>query len=73
MNFFAVGDRVSWQDALRTFCETQGVTYGGHDELTYEGITALLPGGLGHEFGLNVLFAFEVGYAGKGLLRHMAE
>jgi hypothetical protein len=64
MNFFAVGEYVSLTDYLRTFCETQGLKYGGYDELSYDQLCDLMPGGLGHEFGLNVLFAFEFGYAG---------
>lgn len=64
-NLFAVGEYLSWTDYLRIFCETQGVKYGGVDELTYDEINELIPGGLGHEFGLNVLFAFEFGYEGR--------
>ncbi|EHK16405.1 uncharacterized protein TRIVIDRAFT_16897, partial [Trichoderma virens Gv29-8] len=64
-NLFAVGDYITWTDYLRIFCETQGLTYGGVDELSYDEINELLPGGLGHEFGSNVLFAFEFGYEGK--------
>lgn len=64
-NLFAVGDYISWTDYLRIFCETQGVKYGGFDELSYDDINELLPGGLGHEFGLNVLFAFDFGYEGN--------
>ncbi|KAJ4855722.1 nmrA-like family domain-containing protein [Trichoderma breve] len=63
-NLFAVGEYLSWTDYLRIVCETQGVKYGGFDELSYEEINELLPGGLGHEFGLNVLFAFDFGYEG---------
>ncbi|KAK2018635.1 NmrA-like family protein [Colletotrichum eremochloae] len=64
MNLFAVGEYVSWTEYLRVFCETQGLEYGGYDELSYDQLCDLLPGGLGHEFGSNVLFAFEFGYAG---------
>ncbi|KAK4071996.1 hypothetical protein Trihar35433_4060 [Trichoderma harzianum] len=63
-NLFAVGEYLSWTDYLRIVCETQGVKYGGFDELSYDEINELLPGGLGHEFGLNVLFAFDFGYEG---------
>jgi hypothetical protein len=41
------------------------VKYGGYDPMTYDEVNALLPGGLGHEFGLNVLFAFDHGYEGN--------
>jgi hypothetical protein len=64
MNLFAVGDYVSWTDYLKIFCETQGLKYGGYDELSYDQLCEIMPGGLGHEFGMNVLFAFEFGYAG---------
>ncbi|KAK4071234.1 uncharacterized protein Triagg1_6265 [Trichoderma aggressivum f. europaeum] len=64
-NLFAVGEYLSWNDYLRIFCETQGVPYGGIDELSYDEINELIPGGLGHEFGCNVLFAFEFGYEGR--------
>lgn len=64
MNLFAVADYVSWTDYLRIFCETQGLRYGGYDELSYDRLCEIMPGGLGHEFGANVLFAFEFGYAG---------
>ncbi|GFP55869.1 NmrA-like family domain-containing protein 1 [Trichoderma asperellum] len=64
-NLFAVGDYLSWTDYLRIVCETQGLKYGGFDELSYDEINELIPGGLGHEFGLNVLFAFEFGYEGN--------
>ncbi|KAJ8103357.1 hypothetical protein POJ06DRAFT_67721 [Lipomyces tetrasporus] len=64
VNLFAVGEYVSWSDYLRIFCETQGLKYGGYDELSYDAFCELLPGGLGHEFGQNVLFAFDFGYEG---------
>ncbi|KAH6984348.1 NmrA-like family protein [Ilyonectria sp. MPI-CAGE-AT-0026] len=64
VNLFAVGEYVSWTDYLRIFCETQGLKYGGYDELSYDDFCELLPGGLGHEFSHNVLFAHEFGYEG---------
>lgn len=64
VNLFAVGEYVSWSDYLRIFCETQGFKYGGYDELSYDKFCELLPGGLGHEFAHNVLFAHEFGYEG---------
>jgi hypothetical protein len=64
VNLFAVGEYLSWSDYLRIFCETQGLKYGGYDELSYDTLCELLPGGLGHEFGQNVLFAFDFGYEG---------
>lgn len=64
VNLFAVGQYVSWSDYLRIFCETQSLEYGGYDELSYDKFCELLPGGLGHEFAHNVLFALEFGYEG---------
>lgn len=64
VNLFAVGEYVSWSDYLRIFCETQGLKYGGYDELSYDEFCELLPGGLGHEFSQNVLFSHEFGYEG---------
>ncbi|KAI2694777.1 hypothetical protein CBS147372_9616 [Penicillium roqueforti] len=64
VNLFALGEYVSWSEYLRTFCETQGLQYSGYNELSYERFCELLPGGLGHEFAHNVLFAFEFGYEG---------
>lgn len=65
MNILAVGEYVTWNQILKTFCDTQNVAFGGYDECTYEGFTTLLPGGLGHEFAQNVLFAQEFGYDGS--------
>lgn len=64
LNLFAVGEYVSWSDYLKTFCETQGLKYGGYDEASYEEFCELLPGGLGHEFAHNVLFSHDFGYEG---------
>jgi hypothetical protein len=64
LNLFALGEYVSWNQYLKTFCETQNVPFGGYDELSLEELTEKLPGGLGREFGENVLFAIEFGYAG---------
>ncbi|KAJ5910489.1 NmrA-like family protein [Penicillium tannophilum] len=65
VNLFAIGDYVSWTEYLRTFCESQGLKYGGYDEVSYDTFCKLLPGGLGHEFGHNVLFALDFGYEGS--------
>lgn len=64
-NFFAIGEYVSWTDYLKILCESQNVPYGGYDELSYEEFCELMPGGMGHEFSQNVLFAFEFGYDGS--------
>ncbi len=39
--------------------------FGGYDEISYDDLLALLPEGLGAEFGQNVLFAMEFGYDGS--------
>lgn len=64
VNLFAVGQYISWTEYLETFCKTQNLQYGGYDELSYDEFCELLPGGLGHEFSHNVLFAHEFGYEG---------
>lgn len=65
LNVFAVGEEMSWNRYLKTWCESQNVPFGGYDEVAYDDFTVLLPGGLGHEFGQNVLFAIEFGYDGS--------
>lgn len=65
LNIFAVGEELSWNQYLKTWCESQNVPFGGYDEVAYDDFTVLLPGGLGHEFGQNVLFAIEFGYDGS--------
>ncbi|EOO02418.1 putative -like family protein [Phaeoacremonium minimum UCRPA7] len=65
LNIFAVGEELSWNQYLKTWCESQNVPFGGYDEVAYDDFTVILPGGLGHEFGQNVLFAIEFGYDGS--------
>jgi hypothetical protein len=64
MNFFAVSDMVSWNQYLKIWCQSQGVPHGKYNEVSLEKFEELLPGGLGREFGENVLFAHEFGYQG---------
>jgi len=64
MNLFAVGEMMSWNQYLKTWCESQKVSVGGYDERTSKDFMEILPGGLGREFGENVLFAMEFGYEG---------
>lgn len=64
MNFFAVGDMLSWNEYLDIWCQSQGVPRGKYNQLALEKFEELLPGGLGREFGENVLFAQEFGYEG---------
>jgi len=65
LNIFAVGEMLSWNQYLKTWCESQKVPFGGYDECSYEEFLELLPGVLGAEFGQNVLFAMEFGYDGS--------
>ncbi|KAI1609535.1 NmrA-like family protein [Exophiala viscosa] len=65
LNLFAIGQYLTWEEYLQTWCKSQGVPYGGYDELSYDGLCEVLPGGLGHEFAQNVLFAWEFGYDGS--------
>jgi len=71
INLFAVGEYMTWTSYLKSWCESQGVKFGGVDEGTYEDFVRLMPGGLGHEFACNVLFATEFGYEGgdKNIVR----
>jgi hypothetical protein len=55
---------ISWSQYLKTWCESQKVPFGGYDEKSLEYFMEVLPGGLGREFGENVLFANEFGYEG---------
>ena len=64
MNLFTVGEMMSWNQYLKTWCESQKVPFGGYDQLTLGQFVEILPGGLGREFAENVLFAMEVGYEG---------
>jgi len=64
MNLFAVGEMMSWNQYLKTWCESQKVSVGGYDERTLKDFMEILPGGLGREFGENVLFGMEFGYEG---------
>ncbi|PYH43922.1 putative NAD dependent epimerase/dehydratase [Aspergillus saccharolyticus JOP 1030-1] len=64
LNFLAVGDLVSWEAYIDIWCKSQGVPNGGYEQHTIETFEQLLPGGLGREFGENVLFAQQFGYDG---------
>ena len=65
VNLFALGEYLTWTEYLKIWCDSQNVPYGGYDEVGYEEFCTLLPGGLGHEFSQNVLFAWEFGYDGS--------
>lgn len=65
VNLFALGEYLSWTEYLKTWCDSQNLLYGGYDEVSYNEFCTLLPGGLGHEFSHNVLFAWEFGYDGS--------
>ncbi|KAK9254847.1 hypothetical protein V1507DRAFT_76198 [Lipomyces tetrasporus] len=65
MNFFAVSESLSWNQYLDIWCQSQGVPRGKCDQASLEKFEQLPPpGGLGREFGENVLFAQEFGYEG---------
>lgn len=73
MNFFAVSEMISWNQYLEIWCQSQGVTCGKYNQVSLEKFEELLPGGLGKEFGENVLFAQEFGYEGGGSVIRPAE
>ncbi len=64
VNFFAVSEMLSWNQYLATWCQSQGVPRGKYNQVSLEKFEELLPGGLGREFGENVLFAQQFGYEG---------
>ncbi|KAL4733930.1 putative NAD dependent epimerase/dehydratase [Aspergillus similis] len=65
MNFLAVGDMLSWEAYVDIWYKSQGVQIGAYERHTIESFEKLLPGGLGREFGENVLFAQQFGYDGR--------
>ncbi|KAL3467924.1 putative NAD dependent epimerase/dehydratase [Aspergillus heterothallicus] len=65
INLLAVGKMLSWKDYIETWCESQGVGVGEYRSHTIDEYEELLPGGLGREFGENVLFAQDFGYDGN--------
>ncbi|KAL3452229.1 putative NAD dependent epimerase/dehydratase [Aspergillus insuetus] len=64
-NLLAVGEMMSWETYIETWCGSQGVPVGKYREYTIKEYEKFLPGGLGREFGENVLFAQEFGYDGR--------
>ncbi|PYI29938.1 putative NAD dependent epimerase/dehydratase [Aspergillus indologenus CBS 114.80] len=64
LNLLAVGEFLSWDAYIDIWCQSQRVPNGGYEEHTIESFENLLPGGLGREFGENVLFAQQFGYDG---------
>jgi hypothetical protein len=70
-NLLAVGEMMSWDTYIETWCASQGVPVGKYREHTTKEYEEFLPGGLGREFGENVLFAQEFGYDGceEGVVR----
>ncbi|OKL55353.1 hypothetical protein UA08_09418 [Talaromyces atroroseus] len=65
LNLLAVGEMLSWDSYIETWSKSQGVQSGGYEEHTIESFMKLLPGGLGREFGENVLFGQQFGYDGS--------
>ncbi|KAL4909853.1 hypothetical protein BDW74DRAFT_173338 [Aspergillus multicolor] len=63
-NLLAVGEMLSWNSYLETWCKSQNMPVGRYEKHTIESFAQLLSGGLGREFGENVLFAQEFGYDG---------
>jgi hypothetical protein len=55
---------LSWTEYLEIWCQSQGVPRGKYNQVSLEKFEELLPGGLGREFGENVLFAHGFGYEG---------
>lgn len=64
MNLFAVSEMITWNQYLDIWCHTQTVPRGEYNQVSLEEFGKLLPGGLGREFGENVLFAQEFNYEG---------
>lgn len=65
LNMLAVGEMLTWNTIIETWCKSQGVQSGGYEEHTIESFMQLLPGELIREFGENVLFAQQYGYDGS--------
>ncbi|KAL5335695.1 putative NAD dependent epimerase/dehydratase [Aspergillus crustosus] len=64
INFLALGEMLSWDKYLEIRAQSQKVPAGGYEEHTIALFEELLPGGLGRDFGENVLFAQQFGYEG---------
>ena len=65
LNLLAVGEMLSWDTIIKTWCKSQGVPSGGYEEHTIDSFVELHPGELSREFGENVLFAQQFGYDGS--------
>jgi hypothetical protein len=64
INFLAVGEMLSWNQYLDIWCRSQNVPRGKVEPKTLQEYEEILPGGLGREFGENVLFGQQFGYDG---------
>jgi len=64
INFLAVGEMMSWNQYLDIWCRSQNVPRGKVELKALQEYEELLPGGLGREFGENVLFGQQFGYDG---------
>jgi hypothetical protein len=61
----AVESMLSWTDQLKLWCKTNGVSFGGFNELSVEKFEMILPiPGLGRELGEMMAFMDESGYTG---------
>ena len=63
-NLLGAGTLITWPDFLKLWCETQGKTYGGYDNVSVETVEKIMPGGLGKELGEMFAYASEFGYDG---------
>ena len=63
-NFLALGEMLSWNRYLDIWCRSQKVPRGKVETKTLQEYEEILPGGLGREFGENVLFGQQFGYDG---------
>jgi hypothetical protein len=64
INFLAVGEMMSWNQYLDIWCRSQNLPPGKVELKTLQEYEEILPGGLGREFGENVLFGQQFGYDG---------
>ncbi|KAH8817185.1 putative NAD dependent epimerase/dehydratase [Xylogone sp. PMI_703] len=65
LNLLARGQMLSWNQYLNIWTRSQNVPRGVVELKTLEEFMEILPGGLGREFGENVLFGQEFGYDGS--------
>ena len=64
-NLLGAGTLITWPDFLKLWCETQGKTYGGYDDVSIETVDKAMPGGFGKEMAEMYAYASEFGYDGS--------